>query len=163
MIFDLRGTLLIPRNALKEAIYDQSKTFVLINGPDFSHPGKFHRIHQETVEVNDTDFYKGQVVILVNEYTQSKYEYFSMFLKQAVNSIIIGSQTAGSTGNITVLPLPGGFNLVFTALEVLWPDGSQTQSIGIQPDIYIKPTLSDIRNDRDVVLEKAIEYINHSQ
>ncbi len=41
-----------------------------------------------------------------------------------------------------------------------YPDGRQTQRIGIVPDIEIHPTIQGIRNGRDELLEKAMEIIN---
>ena len=44
-------------------------------------------------------------------------------------------------------------------LDVYYPDGTQTQRIGIVPDIEIKPTIKGIKEGRDEVLERAIQYI----
>lgn len=43
---------------------------------------------------------------------------------------------------------------------VYYPDGRETQRIGIVPDIEAKPTIKGIREGRDEPLEKAIEIIN---
>ena len=40
------------------------------------------------------------------------------------------------------------------------PDGTETQRIGIIPDIEIKPTIKGIRAGKDELVEKAIELIN---
>ena len=47
-------------------------------------------------------------------------------------------------------------------LDVYYPDGMQTQRIGIVPDIEIKPTIKGIKEGRDKVLERAIEYIEQN-
>ena len=46
------------------------------------------------------------------------------------------------------------------SIGVYYPDGKETQRIGIVPDIEIKPTIAGIRSGRDELLEKAIELIN---
>lgn len=38
-------------------------------------------------------------------------------------------------------------------------DGSQTQRIGLKPDITVKQTVKGIAESRDEVIEKAIELI----
>jgi C-terminal processing protease CtpA/Prc len=42
---------------------------------------------------------------------------------------------------------------------VYYPNGGETQRIGIVPDIEVKPTIEGIRNNKDELLEKAIEII----
>lgn len=55
--------------------------------------------------------------------------------------------------------MPGGVTTLITGLGVYNPDGSQTQKIGLKPDIYIKPTIDGIKEGRDELSEKAIEVI----
>ena len=40
-----------------------------------------------------------------------------------------------------------------------YPDKSETQQIGILPDIEVKSTIQGIRQGRDEVLEAAIKYL----
>lgn len=49
---------------------------------------------------------------------------------------------------------------MISGIGVYYPDGIETQRIGIVPDIEIKPTIQGIKEGRDEVLEKAIEIIN---
>jgi hypothetical protein len=37
-------------------------------------------------------------------------------------------------------------------------DGKQLQRVGLVPDIEVKPTIEGIRQSRDEVLERALEY-----
>jgi C-terminal processing protease CtpA/Prc len=71
----------------------------------------------------------------------------------------MGSQTAGADGNISFVPFPGGFSSPFSGIGVFYPDGKETQGVGIIPDIIILPTQKGITEGKDEVLEKAIEYI----
>lgn len=48
---------------------------------------------------------------------------------------------------------------MFSGIGVYYPDGGETQRIGIVPDIKVKPTIKGIREGRDELLEKAIEII----
>jgi hypothetical protein len=40
----------------------------------------------------------------------------------------------------------------FSGASVRWPDGRQTQRIGLQPDVRVEPTAQDIARGKDVVL-----------
>ena len=103
--------------------------------------------------------YKGRIIILVNEITQSQAEYTCMILQAASKRVtIIGSQTAGADGNTTSIKMPGGIKTNFSGLGVYYPDGRPTQGIGIVPDIKIKPTIKGIKAGRDEVLERAIVF-----
>jgi C-terminal processing protease CtpA/Prc len=48
---------------------------------------------------------------------------------------------------------------MISGIGVYYPDGTETQRVGIVPDVECKPTIQGIREGRDEVLEKAIEII----
>lgn len=104
--------------------------------------------------------YKGHVVVLVNEFTQSAAEYLTMSIQTGENVTIIESQTAGADGNISTLCLPGGLTTTFSGIGIYYPNGDQTQRKGIKIDIESKQTIEDFINNRDTALEKAISYLN---
>jgi len=99
----------------------------------------------------------------VNEITRSHAEFMAMKYRVSENSIIIGSTTAGADGGVFNLKMPGGVTTSFTGAGVYYPDGRETQRVGIVPDIVVKPTIKGIREGRDEVLEKAIELIEKKQ
>jgi C-terminal processing protease CtpA/Prc len=107
------------------------------------------------------NYFKGKVVIIVNEETQSNAEYTTMALRVAPNAIVLGSTTAGADGNVSGITLPGNIFTYISGIGVLTPDGSETQRIGIVPDVKIEPSINGIRVGKDEVLEKAIELINN--
>ncbi len=49
---------------------------------------------------------------------------------------------------------------MISGIGVYYPDGKETQRLGIVPDIELRPTIKGIRENRDELLEKAIEIIN---
>ncbi len=101
--------------------------------------------------------YKGRIIILVNEETQSQAEYSCMVLQAASKNVtIVGSQTAGADGDVTGIKFPGGIYTSFSGHGIHYPDGRPTQGIGIVPDIKIKPTIAGIKAGRDEVLERAV-------
>ncbi|RZK42855.1 MAG: hypothetical protein EOO90_05895 [Pedobacter sp.] len=126
-------------------------------------PGLFTFDEPMKIGKANPSFYKGKIILLVNEVTQSNGEFTAMGFRQANGAIVIGSQTAGADGNVTpIINLPGGISTVFTGLGVYYPDGKETQRIGIVPDIVVKPTVKGVTEGRDEVLEKALEVIANS-
>jgi len=123
-------------------------------------PGTF--IYTPSIHIgNKTDtFYKGKVVILINELSQSSSEFHAMAYRVHPNAVVIGSTTAGADGNISQFYLPGGITTKISGIGVYYPDYRETQRVGIVPDIEIKPTIQGIKEGRDEILEKAIKVIN---
>ncbi len=143
-------------------IKSSSTPFVKFTNGDLKNPGQFSftmPISNGPEEKNDEKNYKGRIVILVNEQSQSQAEYTAMALRTAPYSVVMGSQTAGADGNISYVPFPGGFSSPFSGIGVFYPDGKETQGVGIVPNILILPTQQGIAAGKDEVMEKAIEYI----
>ncbi len=69
---------------------------------------------------------------------------------------IIGTRTAGTTGNVNTIFLSGGITIPWTGMRVLDQDGELFHGEGIRPGIQVTPTIEDIRLGRDVVLEAAM-------
>ncbi|MBN2836897.1 MAG: peptidase S41 [Candidatus Delongbacteria bacterium] len=125
-------------------------------------PGMFKiKSHMYTGRKNK-NYYKGKVVLLINEVSTSSAEFQIMAYRLHPNSIVVGSATAGTDGNMSFLTLPGKIVTAFTGIGIYYPDGSETQCIGILPDIEIKPTIKGIREGRDELMEKAIEIIENN-
>jgi C-terminal processing protease CtpA/Prc len=103
--------------------------------------------------------YAGKIVILVDEVSQSLSEYTAMAFRAAPEAIVIGSTTAGADGDVSSIPLPGGFLSRISGVGIFYPNMRPTQRIGILPDIEVKPTLAGIREGRDEVLEEALRQI----
>jgi len=86
-------------------------------------------------------YFKGKIIMLCNAVTQSQAEYTIMMFQGAAGKrvTVIGSSTAGADGNVTAIKFPGGYSTYFSGLEVLYPDGSQTQQTGIRINIKADP------------------------
>jgi C-terminal processing protease CtpA/Prc len=72
---------------------------------------------------------------------------------------IVGSPTAGTTGNFAPFRIPGGYQIFWTALKVTRPDGSAFHGVGIKPTVPVPRTLQGVVEGRDEVLEKAVEVV----
>ncbi|WP_324680641.1 S41 family peptidase [Hymenobacter sp. GOD-10R] len=103
--------------------------------------------------------YPGQVVVLVNEKTQSYGETLAMLLQARPGVVIVGSQTAGANGNIVPVPLPGGLETYYSGVGMYYPDGGETQRRGIVPNLVVTPTVAGLQAGRDEVLDRAVAYL----
>ncbi|MES2485244.1 MAG: S41 family peptidase, partial [Bacteroidota bacterium] len=131
--------------------------FVKWGLPSIVTPGEFSMI--DYMKLDGKGKYKGKVVVLINEVTQSNAEYTAMAFR-AAGATIVGSTTSGADGNVSPFYLPGNLYTFISGLGVYYPDGGETQRIGIVPDVEIKPTIKGVTEGRDEVLEKALELIN---
>lgn len=103
--------------------------------------------------------YLGKTIALINERTQSQSEHLCLYLIAANNTKLIGSVSSGSNGEVTRFTVPGGYSFTFSGARVSFPDGKQLQRVGLQPYIYVKPTIKGYRAGKDEVLERAIKYL----
>ena len=161
IVFDVRNR---PRDTMFQFaafLNPEPRPFVRWASVDTSYPGQVRWDPGSPVGSpgGNPAHYRGRVAILVDERTQSHAEFTVMALRTAPENKVVGSQTAGADGDITWTFLPGGIRVVFTGLGVYYPDGTQTQRVGIGPDIMIRPTLESFRAGHDEVLERGIEYI----
>lgn len=145
--------------ALGSYFVSEPTPFVKFTKGNPDNPGEFTFREGAKIE-SDKNKYKGKLVVLVNEKSQSQAEYTAMAFRAVKNSTIIGSTTAGADGNVSEIFLPGGLRSMISGIGVYYPDGAETQRIGIVPDITVKPTIEGVKKGKDEVLEKAIETIN---
>jgi len=136
-----------------------STPFVKFTNFNLDNPGEFNFTEALKIPKGD-ETYKGKLVVLVNEISQSQAEYTSMAFRAGDNTTIVGSTTAGADGNVSSIYLPGGLLTNISGIGVYYPDGTETQRVGIIPDVEIKPTIKGIKQRKDELLEKAIEIIN---
>lgn len=161
IVFDVRnypnGTLYLIAQWLNPA----ARPFVKFTQPDYERPGTF--IQSSTLHAGPSsprqDYYRGRVLVLGDERTQSHAEFTMMALRTAPDVIVLGSPTAGADGNVSQIDLPGGIRTFFSGLGVFYPDGTPTQRVGIVPDIEVRPTINGIRNGVDEVLQRALSLV----
>lgn len=82
-----------------------------------------------------------------------------MGLRGGPNVVVMGQNSIGSNGGITLLPLPDGDTLAYTSVGVYDPNGNTYQCEGLSPDIYVERTIAGVREGRDEFIEAAIQYI----
>lgn len=130
--------------------------------PTLALPGLFFRQEQWLYEGFEegaercTQPYKGRVILLVDEMTQSNPEFQAMAFQSCPQTLTIGSPTSGANGSIVWIPLPGQMTS-FSGIGALYPDGTQPQTVGVRLDVEVLPTAEGLQAGRDEVLERALE------
>lgn len=157
LIIDIRNYPLdFPLHELNKYLLSGPSPFAKVSTGSITTPGQFNfEENIYTGEVNK-DSYGGKVVIVVNEYTQSSAEFHAMAYQVNPNAVVIGSTTAAADGNVSGINLPGNIRTLISGIGIYYPDGTETQRIGIVPDIEVHPTIESIKKGRDLLLEKAI-------
>lgn len=156
IVFDLRGQPKGTHKAIARYLNPSDTTFAVYTRPDLSYPGKFIWKGSSSCGSPNGDYYKGMVILLIDENTQGYAEFTCMCLQTAPNVLTIGSQTAGTDGAVSKFLVYGKLVTSFTGTGIYYPDRTQTQRVGIVPDILVKPTIQAIREGRDETLETAI-------
>ncbi|HWR52399.1 MAG TPA: S41 family peptidase [Bryobacteraceae bacterium] len=108
------------------------------------------------------DTFKGKLALLVDAGCHSACEDFTMPFKDNRRAVLFGATTAGSTGQPYTLDLGNGMLVLVGAKREMFPDGSPFEGVGIKPDVEITPTVENIRQGRDVVLEAARTHLGGS-
>ncbi|MDR2056921.1 MAG: hypothetical protein LBP83_01300 [Dysgonamonadaceae bacterium] len=143
---------------LTNAFVPPHSSFVKISYADTRYPGMV-RIHNPSFSIGKKNYYKGKIVLLVNEWTESYSEYLTMALQANPRTITIGNSSSGADGNITILEFPGKVQTCFSGIGIYYPDMTQTQRTGVKIDYIVEPTLESIKNGIDLPLEKALAVI----
>src|SRR5581483_7896106 len=107
------------------------------------------------------DAFTGKLIVLVDSESASASELFARVIQLQHRGFVIGDRTAGSV--MESLRYPHEFYLnsasyygaSITHANLIMTDGNSLEHVGVDPDINILPTSSDIANQRDPVLAKA--------
>ena len=124
-------------------------------------PGTFLKepVYNFTSKPRAAYLYDKEVVVLIDEHSQSASEFAAMLVRNGEKVTLMGENTIGADGYCLILPIPGGNKVMYTACGIYTPDGGQTQRIGVSPDIEVKKTIEGIKEGRDELMEAAVAYI----
>ena len=119
--------------------------------PDTLGPGDRKQLKNKRVIV--------PTAVLIGHGTASAAEDFLIYADKQKHMTTIGEPTYGSTGQPLRFELPhGGIARVCTKKDT-YPDGREFVGVGIQPEILVRKGLTDFIENKDPVLEKALEFL----
>ncbi len=129
---------------------------------DFRLPIYYYPNQQSVVYEKEDDSFlqpaKEQIPVPVSFLIDSKAisyaETIIEIIKKNRLGTLIGQPTMGTNGDLSNIYLP-----VFGFKMTVMKDFSGYHGKGIEPDILVVPTLNDIRNGKDLILEKTINII----
>ncbi len=104
--------------------------------------------------------YKGKTMMLIDERTISEGERIGLSLEAANKTEFVGSASAGASGDASSFVVPGGITIHFSGQDVRQANGGKLQRLGLQPAVSVAPSIEDIRQGRDEVLDKAVESVS---
>ena len=106
--------------------------------------------------------FKGRIVFINEPSVVSYGETCMAMIADYHLATLVGASTAGTNGNANFIPLPGGFRVMWTGMDVRKHDRSSFYTVGFVPDFPVARTLRAVKEGRDEYLEKAIEVIEQS-
>lgn len=130
--------------------------------PSLSLPGVFLASEEPEAEWRRPCEGTFPLVIIVDNGTQSAAEACVQLLQTRHDVIVIGNQTAGANGDISVIDLPGGIRTCFSGLGWFYSDGRPGQRQGVRIDVEVQPTIEGISAGRDELLDRAVHILTEA-
>jgi hypothetical protein len=147
-------------NTWDKGFYDRTGKVIYLNNGFYT----WKKDRHSKVISKKKKAYDGDVYLLVNAANSSATFFLATGLQQNKIATIIGTETGGNRkgtngGNLFFLRLPNSKIEIDIPLIGYYPLVEQPDA-GLTPDIIVLPTLTDIKNKKDVVLEKVLELID---
>lgn len=129
-----------------------------ISSEESSGTSKAHR--KMIAGKNGGQIYAGPVAILTMESTGSSSEIFSAGLQENGRAVVVGSQTCGCVIGISSnQKMKGGGVLEISQILFFSPKGRKLEGEGVIPDKGVVPSIADLQQKHDVVLDQADEIL----
>jgi len=97
------------------------------------------------------------IVVLINRGCYSATTYFAAMIKGLPNVTLVGQVTGGGAGGHLGYQLSNGWQVRVSVSDFFDKNG-QSAEVGVSLDVSITNTLDDIKNGRDIMLEKSMAY-----
>ncbi len=169
IIFDARGPVGLPVASVASRLTDVANpTMAIVTGPiasepDLPGPGVSGPTSSsfafQTIPPSNKPKYKGKTVLLIDERTIGNAEHLGLALEVANRTECLGTPSAGADSDLTQFVVPGNLTITFSGHDIRHANAGPIQRMGLQPALPLAPKVTAIRQGRDVVLEKALEYV----
>jgi C-terminal processing protease CtpA/Prc len=101
--------------------------------------------------------FKGKIVVLIDDESYSGAEIFAQLIQENARGKIVGTHSKGFVLNSREFNLPEDFKVSIAFRDYFSPKEYRIEGKGVKPDFEVLPKISDIINNRDPALEKALE------
>ena len=108
----------------------------------------------------DGPVYTGPLVVLIGPQSASAAEITAAAVLDNHRGLLVGRMTNGSVMESNYFPLPDGGTAQIPVNDFVRGHDRRIDSVGVSPDIWILPTLDDVRAGRDPALARALKEIN---
>lgn len=127
-------------------------------------PGFYRLVEKSNIRDychNGVSDFSGKIVVIVDENTVSHGEFLCMALQCIPNCVVIGSQSAGTIGNTSILQLPGNLCVKYTKVATCYPDLTPVQQVGVKIDHKLELDRNLLMKHEDNLINCAIKIINN--
>jgi carboxyl-terminal processing protease len=100
--------------------------------------------------------YEGPAVLLIGPATASAAEITAAAVQDHERGKLIGRRTNGSVVSASKFDLPDGGRIMIPVQDFRRLDSRRIEGFGVEPDIWMLPSLDDVRQGRDPLLERAL-------
>lgn len=156
LILDLRGNTggLLPNAVFIANLFIPKGNLVSIVGRNG---------YKYDINAQDTEFSIDKpTIVLVDGASASASEILSGALKDYNKAKLLGTRTYGKGMVQKIIPMPNETGLNLTIAKYLTPNGSDINKKGIAPDIEVKFSYKDLKNNNDVQLQAAKKILTQS-
>jgi carboxyl-terminal processing protease len=115
---------------------------------------------EERLEPSGPWQYTGPVALLVNDVTGSAADLFACWLRSAGRVVTIGSTTHGNLSGVAAFAvLPCGLVVRISNGYMCDAKDQPIEGQGNEPDVRVSPTIADVLNGKDPVLDRAVSLL----
>ena len=141
---------------LSKCFIPQTENFSYIVYPDSQPPGEF-KYTAGPHHLGSENYYKGNVILIVDNQTESFSEYLCMMLQKNPKAITVGTSSSEANGNVHLYEFPGGVMTFLTGLGVLDSNYFPMNGRGVKIDVPVLWNSRCSLSSADPYLSKAIE------
>lgn len=121
---------------------------------------EFTRLKYRSVKPGGRTQFVKPIVLLTSDFTASAAEVFVLLMNELPNVVIIGDHTEGIFSDMYEFRLPNKWTVSLSHQQYFSQEKENYEGMGIPPDIRVVNRSSDVADETDPVLQKAVFYLD---
>jgi len=118
-------------------------------------------LDEKKIRVGSDNQYTGQIVVLIGGNSFSGAEIFASAFRESERGKVIGQKSGGQVLNGLEKSLSNGFKLYIAFRDYKTVKGIRLEGNGVSPTVEIPFAIEDFRQQRDIILAKALEILKN--